>query len=158
MAYVFDEVQCYRCDGSDWWNSFPKFPKTIVDQDFGYQMDEFDLVGAEKDAEKELDPECIKRKKEFVDSSGSSSVQLSKDKFTVFYKSQMFKKTDIVVKDDSAFLIITGEQFESDREVSFGRQFCRRYMIPYQFRPYEIDIKTGEGENVDLTIEVRRKP
>ncbi|GFT10991.1 uncharacterized protein NPIL_451081 [Nephila pilipes] len=126
MEYVAKEVQCSEDGAKDWWQTIKRYPRKLVDQDFGYQLSRKDL----EDPEAEL----LKRKSSVVSDSGHLEVIIENKYFQVEFKGKAFSRKCLNATVENGFVVIRGHHEEQNEgSGTVFREFERHVMLPEEY-------------------------
>ncbi|XP_035219742.1 alpha-crystallin A chain-like [Stegodyphus dumicola] len=135
-----------------WWDIFD-YPQCIMDQCFGNELHENDLLPSFPTYRGTL---VRSRTQANIDASGKSMVKKDDNHFEVALDVSQFKPEDLEVKIVGNFVVIHGKHNEkNDENALVSREFKRRYMLP---RNCETDMITPSlGSDGILKIRVPKK-
>lgn len=116
----------------DWWEDFDR-PLRLFDQNFGLGLRHDDLFHPSLHRSSGyLRPWRLLPRQD----SGTSSVQVDKEKFQVILDVQQFTPGEITVKVVDNFVTVEGKHEEKQDEHGFiSRHFIRKYMLPKDTEP-----------------------
>ncbi|GIY16791.1 protein lethal(2)essential for life [Caerostris darwini] len=111
---------------SDWWSTWD-YPERIMDQCFGMQIYDEDLLPPTLYRGFMIHP----RTQNSVANSGQSEVKNDDKQFQVSLNVKQFKPEEIEVKVVDNYVVIHGKHEEKSDDSGFcAREFTRRYMLP----------------------------
>nr|ADV40225.1 putative alpha-B-crystallin [Latrodectus hesperus] len=129
--------------GRDWWSTWD-YPERIMDQYFGTQLFDEDL----------LQPTLYRgylvypRTRANIAASGKSEVKNDDKEFQVALNVKQFKPEEIEVKIVDNYIVIHGKHEEKSEDTGLvQREFTRRYMLPKNCEPEKVtsSLNTQEG-------------
>lgn len=112
--------------GRDWWSTWD-YPERIMDQCFGMQLLDEDLLPPTLYRGYLIHP----RSQTGIANSGQSEVKNDDKQFQVTLNVKQFKPEEIEVKIVDNYIVIHGKHEEkSEENGTAAREFTRKYMLP----------------------------
>lgn len=130
----------------------PRWPKRLLDQNFGLTMTPDDLMTASVSPISPL----IANVQPWWPKNAGSSIKIDKDKWQINVDVQHFAPDEITVKISNGFIVVEGKHEEKQDEHGFiSRQFVRRFKLPEESNPDTVESRLS-SDGI-LTVVAPRK-